>query len=238
MPIVVVFDFPGEDTAKYHKVFELGGPAVNAQPDRLHHLCYQTDNGFTVIDIWQDEASFTAFGSVIGPALARAGLNPSRPSTRSWPPWERTAITSSTDDPAGTPELMPDTGEDPPPQPSSPHTRRPAPTAPATRRRLTGTRRLAVVASESGRYARPHAISRFCRSDSLPASRVIYGSITACPGSLKNRQNRSVRGCRTVTSAPRRWNPVPECGIGTTAGCECPKGTDGSGSRSRPAPSR
>jgi hypothetical protein len=38
MPIVVVFDFPGEDTAKYHKVFELGGPAVNAQPSRLDHI--------------------------------------------------------------------------------------------------------------------------------------------------------------------------------------------------------
>jgi hypothetical protein len=76
MPIVVVFDFPGEDPAKYHKVFELGGPAINAQPDRLDHICYKTDNGFTVIDVWQDEASFTAFGSVIGPALAGAGLNP------------------------------------------------------------------------------------------------------------------------------------------------------------------
>lgn len=45
MPVVVVFDFPGEDTAKYHKVFELGGPAVNAQPSRLDHICYKTDKG-------------------------------------------------------------------------------------------------------------------------------------------------------------------------------------------------
>jgi hypothetical protein len=43
MPIVVVFDFPGEDIAKYHKVFELGGPAVNAQPSRFDHVCYQTE---------------------------------------------------------------------------------------------------------------------------------------------------------------------------------------------------
>jgi hypothetical protein len=75
MPIVVVFDFPGEDTAKYRKVFELGGPAVNAQPSRLDHVCYTTDNGFTVIDVWEDEASFTAFGPIIGPALAGAGLD-------------------------------------------------------------------------------------------------------------------------------------------------------------------
>jgi hypothetical protein len=75
MPVVVVFDFPGQDIAKYHKVFELGGPAVNAQPSRFDHLCYQTDNGFTVIDVWEDEASFNAFGPIIGPALAGAGLD-------------------------------------------------------------------------------------------------------------------------------------------------------------------
>lgn len=76
MPIVVVFDFPGEDIAKYHKVFDLGGPAVNAQPSRTDHICYRTGNGFTVIDVWEDEASFQAFGPIIGPALAGAGLDP------------------------------------------------------------------------------------------------------------------------------------------------------------------
>ena len=49
---------------------------MNAQPSRLDHICYKTDKGFTVIDVWEDEASFTAFGSIIGPALAGAGLNP------------------------------------------------------------------------------------------------------------------------------------------------------------------
>jgi hypothetical protein len=76
MPIVVVFDFPDQDIAKYHKVFELGGPAIKAQPSRTKHICYRTADGFTVIDIWEDEASFNAFGPIIGPALAGAGLDP------------------------------------------------------------------------------------------------------------------------------------------------------------------
>jgi hypothetical protein len=42
VPIVVVFEFPGEDVAKYHKVFEAGGPAINQQPQRTEHLCYRT----------------------------------------------------------------------------------------------------------------------------------------------------------------------------------------------------
>ena len=79
MPIVVVFEFPGEDIAKYHKVFEYGGPAVLAQPERLDHICYATESGFVVVDVWEDEASFIAFGDVIGPALEKAGLD-ARPS--------------------------------------------------------------------------------------------------------------------------------------------------------------
>jgi hypothetical protein len=75
MPIAVVFEFPGEDIAKYHKVFEVGGPAILEQPKRLSHICYRTDSGFNVIDVWDDEASFAAFGEVVGPALANAGLD-------------------------------------------------------------------------------------------------------------------------------------------------------------------
>jgi len=75
MAIVAVFDFPGEPVAKYEKVFEVGGPAVFNQPSRLHHVCYQSDSGFTVVDVWADEQSFAAFGEIIGPAIQQAGLS-------------------------------------------------------------------------------------------------------------------------------------------------------------------
>lgn len=75
MPIVAVFEFPGEDIAKYHKVFEVGGTPITDQPDRLSHICFAHDGGFTVVDTWTDEASFAAFGEIIGPATAQAGLD-------------------------------------------------------------------------------------------------------------------------------------------------------------------
>ncbi len=75
MPIVAVFDFPNEDVAKYRKVFEVGGPPIADQPNRLNHRCYRTGDGFTVIDLWDDEAAFAAFGGVIGTAAAAAGLD-------------------------------------------------------------------------------------------------------------------------------------------------------------------
>ena len=75
MPIVAVFEFPGEDIAKYHKVFEVGGAPILEQPSRKSHVCYLTGSGWTVVDVWEDEASFAAFGEIIGPATAQAGLD-------------------------------------------------------------------------------------------------------------------------------------------------------------------
>ncbi len=75
MPIVAVFEFPSEDIAKYHRVFEAGGDAITDQPQRLSHVCYRTEGGFTVVDTWSDEAAFAAFGEIIGPATAAAGLD-------------------------------------------------------------------------------------------------------------------------------------------------------------------
>jgi len=45
------------------------------QPKRLHHVCYQTKRGFTVVDVWADEQSFATFGEVIALAIQRAGLD-------------------------------------------------------------------------------------------------------------------------------------------------------------------
>ena len=74
MAIAAIFEFPGEPVEKYHKVFEAGDAIVD-QPSRLYHVCYRTQAGFTVIDIWTDEQSFAAFGQALGPAVRNAGLD-------------------------------------------------------------------------------------------------------------------------------------------------------------------
>jgi hypothetical protein len=73
MPIASVFDLPGEDAATYHKVTELGGQQITDQPKRLSHVCYRTRDGFAVVDRWEDEASFAAFGPVIGRRSLKQG---------------------------------------------------------------------------------------------------------------------------------------------------------------------
>jgi hypothetical protein len=74
MTIAAVFSFPGATTDQYEKVFKIGGPAINNQPARLSHVCFATPDGITVVDVWSDEASFAAFGAIIGPATEQAGL--------------------------------------------------------------------------------------------------------------------------------------------------------------------
>lgn len=74
MSIVAVFEFPGESVEKYEEVFAIGGAPILEQPHRTQHACYQTPDGFVVVDVWDDEEAFAAFGEIIGPATAAAGL--------------------------------------------------------------------------------------------------------------------------------------------------------------------
>jgi len=74
MTISVVFEFPTGSVESYRKVFEVGGPEITDQPDRLHHQCFESGEGITVIDVWQSEDSFAKFGEVLGPILQDLGL--------------------------------------------------------------------------------------------------------------------------------------------------------------------
>jgi len=74
MTIAAMWTFEGATVEQYEEVFKLGGRAINEQPARLSHVCFPTSTGITVIDVWTDEASFAAFGAIIGPATVQAGL--------------------------------------------------------------------------------------------------------------------------------------------------------------------
>jgi len=75
MAITVVFECPDSTLAQLEKAFELS-EALSHQPQRRFHTCYETETGFTVIDVWESEAAFAAFGEVLGPVLQEVGLNP------------------------------------------------------------------------------------------------------------------------------------------------------------------
>lgn len=76
MSIAVRFDLPDDTLAQYDEAFRLGGDTLFNQPDRRFHVCYETGTGFSVLDVWDSEEAFAAFGAVLGPYLAKTGLNP------------------------------------------------------------------------------------------------------------------------------------------------------------------
>ncbi len=75
MVIAAVWDFQDRTPEQYEEVFTLGGAAIHDQPQRLSHVCYRTPTGIRVVDVWQDEESFAAFGAILGPAVTAAGLD-------------------------------------------------------------------------------------------------------------------------------------------------------------------
>lgn len=52
MAIVVLFEFPGESVEKYDQALESGGDGIQNQSARSHHVCYETNDGWGVVDVW------------------------------------------------------------------------------------------------------------------------------------------------------------------------------------------
>lgn len=75
MAIAVVFEAEASSIEKYLEVFEVGGSAIANQPARLSHVCYRTETGFTVVDVWESEEALAQFRDVLNPALAKVGVS-------------------------------------------------------------------------------------------------------------------------------------------------------------------
>jgi hypothetical protein len=73
MAIVATFDFT-DPIDKYYEIMKLGGDRLLDQPERLTHVCYRTDSGFSVLDVWADEQSFRRFGDTLMPLFQQLGL--------------------------------------------------------------------------------------------------------------------------------------------------------------------
>ena len=73
MAIAVFFDFPGESIEKYDQALAEASD-LRDQPARSHHICFKTDDGWGVVDVWDSEESFAKFGEVLGPTLQKLEL--------------------------------------------------------------------------------------------------------------------------------------------------------------------
>ena len=76
----MVHDSPGGTQEQYDEVTGrlTGGKGLDSlddwPPGILLHVAGPTDDGFRVIDVWESEEAFAAFGEVIGPILQEVGF--------------------------------------------------------------------------------------------------------------------------------------------------------------------
>jgi len=74
--ITLVFDAPGVTAAQYEEACRLANCSQSNVPDGLiFHSASPTDSGWLVVDVWESEEKFRAFGERLGPAMEQAGIN-------------------------------------------------------------------------------------------------------------------------------------------------------------------
>jgi heme-degrading monooxygenase HmoA len=70
MAIAAVFQLPPDGIDGYDRAAE--GP-LREQAGRLQHVCFKTDAGYTVVDVWESIEAFEAFGNAIEAFLEESG---------------------------------------------------------------------------------------------------------------------------------------------------------------------
>jgi hypothetical protein len=70
MAVAAVFEFPKEAIAAYDRNLELHGDVLRDQPARRCHVCFETKNGFMVVDVWESLEAFEEFGQRLDDEVA------------------------------------------------------------------------------------------------------------------------------------------------------------------------
>ena len=64
-PVAAVFEFGRDFIQAYDRSLDLSGGRLRNQPGRRHHVCFETDDGYMVVDVWESLEAFEQFGEVL-----------------------------------------------------------------------------------------------------------------------------------------------------------------------------
>lgn len=64
-PVAAVFEFSSVYRDAYDRSLEIAGGQLRNQPERRFHVCFETDNGYMVVDVWDSLEAFEQFGHVL-----------------------------------------------------------------------------------------------------------------------------------------------------------------------------
>jgi len=80
MAVLIHFTPAAMSAAQYDEAMrrlEAGG--TWPPPGLIHHTCFGSKDKLNVIDVWETQAQFEAFGQRLLPILADIGFNPGQP---------------------------------------------------------------------------------------------------------------------------------------------------------------
>ena len=80
MSITVIFPSSNMTAPMYEDVLErLEAAGAGSPPGRISHMAHGTSDLLGVVDVWESQASFEAFGEILGPILEAVGIDPVEP---------------------------------------------------------------------------------------------------------------------------------------------------------------
>ncbi len=69
-PVAAVFEFPRDQLEAYDRSLDIFGGRLRNQPGRRNHVCFETDQGYTVVDVWESLEAFEQFGDLLNEVVS------------------------------------------------------------------------------------------------------------------------------------------------------------------------
>jgi hypothetical protein len=80
MALIVHFTPKGMNDKQYAEILRrLDAAGAGAPRGRLHHACYGDPSALRVVDVFDNQANFEAFGNTLMPILGAVGVDPGQP---------------------------------------------------------------------------------------------------------------------------------------------------------------
>lgn len=77
MAITVTFTPRSMDASQYDEIIKrLEDAGAAAPPGRLYHVCSVTGTSLRIVDVWESQDAFSAFGQTLIPILQLMGVDP------------------------------------------------------------------------------------------------------------------------------------------------------------------
>ena len=80
MALCIYFPVEGMSSDKYDEILRrLEAAGAGAPPSRSYHVSFKMGDGLQVVDVWDSQESFDAFGETLMPILSELGVDPGDP---------------------------------------------------------------------------------------------------------------------------------------------------------------